>query len=73
MGKYNLAIKFGKSLHSYTASYVKACGKRSILETKPTVFHGINPTMTYAPSGKSFALPRFCTQEMKQASRTRNF
>lgn len=67
MGKYDLAIKFGKSLLSDTANYVKACGKRSILETKPPIFHGINPTLTYAPSGKSFALPRFCTEEMKQA------
>lgn len=69
MGKYDLAIRLGKSLLSDTASYVKACGKRSILETKPTIFHGINPTATYPLSGKTFALPRFCTHEMQEARR----
>jgi len=69
MGKYDLAIRLGKSLISDTASYVKACGKRRILETKPTIFHGINPTATYPPSGKTFALPRFCSQEMQEARR----
>ncbi len=69
MGKYDLAIRLGKSLLSDTASYVKACGKRSILETKPTIFHGINPTAIYPLSGKTFALPRFCTLEMQEARR----
>ena len=49
------------------AKYAKACGKRSILETKPSIFHGINPTISYPPSGKVYELPRFCTQEMQQA------
>jgi hypothetical protein len=49
------------------ANYAKACGKRSILETKPSIFHGINPTISYPPSGKVYELPRFCTQEMQQA------
>lgn len=47
--------------------YLKACNKKSILETKPTVFHGINPTLTYPPSGESFALPRYISKEMKEA------
>ena len=47
--------------------YAKACGKRSILETKPSIFHGINPTLTYEATGKTFALPRFISQEMQQA------
>ena len=49
------------------ARYAKACGKRSILETKPSIFHGINPTISYPSSGKVYELPRFCTQEMQQA------
>ena len=49
------------------ARYANACGKRSILETKPSIFHGINPTISYPPSGKVYELPRFCTQEMQQA------
>lgn len=49
------------------ARYAKACGKRSILETKPSIFHGINPTLTYEATGKTFALPRFISQEMQQA------
>lgn len=49
------------------AKYVKVCGKRFLPETKPSIFHGINPTISYAPSGKTFELPRFCSQEMQQA------
>ena len=46
---------------------VQKTGVKSVLQTKAPIFHGINPTATYLPSGKSFALPRFCSQEMKQA------
>ena len=49
------------------AKYAKACGKRSILETKPSIFHGVNPTLTYEATGKTFALPRFISPEMQQA------
>lgn len=49
------------------AKYVKTCGKRFLPEAKPSIFHGINPTISYAPSGKTFELPRFCTEEMKTA------
>ena len=49
------------------AKYVKVCGKRFLPETKPSIFHGINPTISYAPSGKTFELPRFCTTEMQTA------
>ena len=42
---------------------------RTLLRTKPTakLIRGINPILTYAPSGKSFALQRFCSIEMKEA------
>lgn len=47
--------------------FVKAAGKRSLVETRAQVFHGVNPALTYERSGKSFDLPRFITQEMKEA------
>ena len=47
--------------------WVQKAGVRSVLQAKAPSLHGINPTLTYAPTGKTFALPRFCTQEMKQA------
>ena len=50
-------------------AWLKAGGYKYVAETKPTIFHGINPKLTYPPSGKSFELPRFCTQEMQQARR----
>ncbi len=34
---------------------------------KPPRLHGINPKLTYEPSGVSFELPRFCSVEMLQA------
>lgn len=63
MGKYDIALNLVKK----TTAYVKACGKSSLLETKPTIFHGINPTLSYAQSGKSFTLPRFISEEMIEA------
>lgn len=48
-------------------NFVQKTGVQSVLQTKAPIFHGINPTLTYVPSGKTFALPRFCTEEMKQA------
>ena len=48
-------------------NFVQKTGVKSVLQTKAPIFHGINPTLTYVPSGKTFALPRFCTEEMKQA------
>ncbi len=60
--------KIGVKIFSPVAEkFVQKFGARSILQTKQPIFHGINPTLTYAPSGKTFTLPRFCTQEMKQA------
>lgn len=47
--------------------WVQKTGAKTVLRTQKPLFHGINPTLTYAPSGKSFALPRFCTEEMQQA------
>lgn len=58
----NLAIK----LIQKSAAWVKACGKRSILETSPQVFHGINPTLTLQ-NGKTVYLPRFISEEMRTA------
>lgn len=63
------AVKIATQSCDDIAKYAKACGKRSILETKPSIFHGINPTISYPPSGKVYELPRFCTQEMQQARR----
>ena len=63
MGKYDLTINLAKRC----ANFVKASGKRCLLETKPITFSGINPTITYPGTGKTFALPRFISTEMKQA------
>ncbi len=51
------------------SNYAKKIGKKSIIETLPTQIHGINPTLTYVPNGKTFELPRFCSVEMQQARR----
>ena len=50
-------------------AWLKAGGYKYVAETKPAIFHGINPKLTYPPSGRSFELPRFCTEEMKEARR----
>ncbi|MDR1327430.1 MAG: hypothetical protein LBJ74_03390 [Heliobacteriaceae bacterium] len=47
-------------------SWAKACGG-SVLRSKPQTFHGINPTITYPKTGKTFELPRFISEEMKVA------
>lgn len=52
-------------------SFCKANGVKSILQTVKQEIHGVNPTLTYPPSGMSFELLRFCSVEMKQA-RTMN-
>lgn len=39
---------------------------KSILQTKH-IIHGINPVMTYPPTGKNFDLPRFSSVEMQMA------
>ncbi len=44
----------------------KKC-KISIVQGYTSIFHGINPILTYQQTGKAFELPRFCTEEMKQA------
>lgn len=54
-------------------NYLKACNQKSILETKPTVFHGINQTLTYPKTGESFALPRYISKEMKEARKLNIF
>lgn len=45
---------------------IKAIG-RSILSRTQFGIHGINPKLTYEPSGKTFELPRFSSIEMRQA------
>ncbi len=54
----SLLSKAGKTFATSAddvARYVKACGKRSILETKPSIFQEVNPTLTYETTGKTFA------------------
>ncbi len=63
MGKVDLGISLAKDV----TTFLKAGSARSLLRRQPSIFHGINPTLTYPPTGKTFALPRFCTVEMKQA------
>lgn len=63
MGKVDLGINLAKDV----AAFLKTGSGRSLLRRQPSIFHGINPTLTYPPTGKTFALPRFCTVEMKQA------
>lgn len=63
MGKVDLGINLAKDV----AAFLKAGRGHSLLRRQPSIFHGINPTLTYPPTGKTFALPRFCTVEMKQA------
>jgi len=60
-------IKLGYNLAQRTASFIKCSGKSNVLQAKTSVFHGVNPELTYLPTGKSFALPRFISEEMKQA------
>jgi len=45
---------------------LKAISK-SILSRTRIGIHGINPKLTYEPSGKTFELPRFSSVEMQQA------
>lgn len=39
------------------------------LRRQPPVARGINPSLTFLPSGKTFELPRFASVEMQQAQR----
>lgn len=55
------------SIIERTAKYTKACGKNSILQTKSPVFHGSNQLLTNPKNGKTFALPRFISEEMNEA------
>ena len=64
MGLEKVGVKI---FNPIVEKWVQKAGVNTVLRTQKPIFHGINPTLTYAPSGKSFALPRFCTQEMKEA------
>lgn len=63
MGTYKLGINFVKD----AVGFLKAGNGKSLLNKQTSIFHGINPTLTYTPTGKSFELPRFCTKEMQIA------
>ena len=59
--------KIGITLTKEAVAYIKSESRCSLVYRQPSIFQGINPTLTYQPSGKTFALPRFCSAEMKQA------
>lgn len=63
--------KLSLNLAQKTSAWVNACGKTSILQTKPQKIHGVNPSVIYSQTGKSFDLPRFSSVEMNMA-RTMN-
>lgn len=63
MGTYNLGINLVKD----AVSFLKAGDSKPFLNKRISIFHGINPTLTFPPTGKTFELPRFCTVEMNQA------
>lgn len=46
---------------------INSCVNKSLLSLKPQKIHGVNPILTYPPSGKSFYLPRFSSVEMQMA------
>lgn len=54
MSKVDLGIKVAKN-----DRILNAGNGKSLLYKQPSIFHGINPRLTYPPSGKTFALPRF--------------
>ena len=61
MGNNNMGLSIQKCVKLFV-------GKGgSVLRPKVQKFHGINPVLTYSKTGKSFELPRFCTEEMKTA------
>lgn len=60
--------KIGTNIYNASTSLcVNSLRGGSIVYRRPNLFHGINPTLTYLPTGKTFALPRFCSEEMKTA------
>ena len=63
MSKVDLGIKVAKKM----IGFLNAGNGKSLLYKQPSIFHGINPRLTYPPSGKTFALPRFCSEETNQA------
>jgi len=49
------------------ANFCQCAGVKRIINTSKQEIHGINPTVTYPVSGKTFELPRFYSVEMQQA------
>lgn len=54
-------------------AFTKASNVKSILQTKTTEIHGVNPTMTNPRNGKKFELSRFDSVEVIQAKIMNNF
>ena len=63
MSKVDYGIRVAKNM----IKFLETGNRKSLLLREPSIFHGINPTLTYSPNGKTIALPRFCTVEMNQA------
>ena len=63
MGLEKIGINAAKS----GVAFLKSGYNKYLLQVKRPIFHGINPTLTYPLSGKTFNLPRFGTVEMAQA------
>lgn len=63
MGKVDLGINITKNI----TSFFKTETGQILRQNRTPIFHGINPTLIYPPTGKTFTLPRFSTIEMKQA------
>lgn len=63
MGLEKIGINAAKS----GVAFLKSGYNKYLLQVKQPIFHGINPTLTYPLSGKTFNLPRFGTVEMAQA------
>lgn len=59
--------KIAMNLTQRTAAWLKASHNTSILQTKSQKIHGVNSSVTYPRTGKSFDLPRFSSVEMQQA------
>lgn len=62
-----LKVDYGINVAKNMIKFLETGNRKSLLLKESSNFHGINPTLTYPPSGKSIALPRFCTAEMNQA------
>lgn len=67
IGKEIIALARTGSKSLLATRPVKVNTGKSLLNKQASIFHGINPALTYLPTGKTYELPRFCTVEMKLA------